>query len=117
MKRLAVFILCAAVACMMLTACGDSYLGTWHTRSVEQDGVVINNEDEELGKTLKNYMILLLEKDGKGAVSYYGIEEEIEWSIEGDVITVKDGGAGFKAEYKNDTLVIDDGTTRIVLEK
>ena len=116
MKRLAVFILCA-VMCMALAGCGSTYLGTWHTRSVEQNGQVIDTEDEELGKTIKNYMILLIEKDGKGAVSYYGIENDIEWTIEGDTLTITDGAASFTAEYVDDTLVIEDDTRRIVLEK
>lgn len=118
MKRIMTLALCAMLACVLLAGCGQSkYLGTWVTKSFESNGERYTSDDEELGSVVKHYVVLTLDKDDKGTISRYGIEEEISWEIDGTNVKFKDSEGEHEARYANGELTIDTGDEIIVLEK
>ncbi len=119
MKKLLVLIFCAAVACFALAGCGESkFMGTWETKSMEENGEKFSADDEELGSVVRNFMVLFIDEDGKGTISSYGIESDITWELDGsDTIIIKENDEEMKGKLSGGELTIENNNTTIVLQK
>ena len=95
-KKKVILMLCALLAvAMVLVGCGSSdnkFVGTWTLDSAEASGLKLTKEQ------IQSYMpsldmTVVINADGKGKAEGMGTEEEFEYKVSGNDITITVSGA------------------------
>ena len=118
MKKILAIAASVVLSCGMLTSCGGSqFVGTWKSVKLESNGQTMTKDDETTGDIVKNFMTIEVEKGGEGKITASGKNKDMEWSYDGDTITLTVDGDDEKATLKDDQLVLDIEGEKVYLEK
>lgn len=116
MKKILSTLLTLLLAAVMLTACGGdkedaSLYGEYKLYAAEEDGMCILASEifEEEGS-------LLLEKGGKGTMAV-GDKVSVKWAVEGDKITLSQGGDSYSGTIKDGIITMDLSGTKTYFVK
>lgn len=116
-KKIMLMVLCAVMACVMMTGCSSKFVGTWKSVAIEEGGEKHTASDETYGEIVKGFMTIEVEKGGEGTVKALGESNDMKWEADGDTITVTVDGDDLDFTLKDDQLVADVDGTKVYLEK
>ncbi len=120
-KFLLATITCILVACCsLMVACGATGTYKFDSMSGSMGGVSVEVKagDVFMGETFSaDYMVLELEKDGKGKMTSMGMSQDVTWEKDGKVIKVTAEGETIEFTKDGDTLVMEEDGIKVVLKK
>lgn len=123
MKKFLLLLVCC-FALLGLTSCKAKVVGTWKfaEMTVEVAGVskTVKAGESFMGQAIsEDYMVLVLEKDGTGTMTVFGVDaaQELTWEKDGDVVKITSDGETLEATLEDDYLVLSEDGSSIKFAK